>query len=59
MEVKNLAKVRIERHSFAGTAWFAGWLFTLGFLHLTFRKGVLAIVLWPYYLGVMFGLPHP
>ena len=54
-----MAKVRIERHSFAGTAWFAGWLFSLGFLHLTFWKGVLAIVLWPYYLGVMFGLPHP
>ncbi len=52
-------KIRIERHSLAGTVWFAGWLFTLGYLHLTFWKGVLAIVLWPYYLGVMFGLPHP
>lgn len=52
-------KIRIERHSFAGTAWFAGWLFTLGYLHLTFWKGVLAIVLWPYYLGAVLGLPHP
>jgi uncharacterized membrane protein len=54
-----MARFRIERHGFAGTAWFAGWLFTLGFLHLTFWKGVLAIVLWPYYLGVMLRLPHP
>ena len=27
-------------------------LFTIGFLQLTFGKGLLAIVLWPYYLGV-------
>jgi len=32
--------------------WAGGWLFTIGLLHLTFWKGVLAIVLWPYYLGV-------
>jgi len=44
---------------FSGSLWFAVWLFTIGFLHLTFWKGVLAIVLWPYYLGVTFGsLPH-
>ncbi len=54
-----MARIRIENHSFAGTAWFAGWLYTLGFLHLTFWKGVFAIVIWPYYLGVMFGLHHP
>lgn len=35
--------------------WLGGWLFTLGFLHLTFWKGVLAIVVWPYYLGVFAG----
>ena len=31
------------------------WLFTIGFLHLGFWKAVLAILLWPYYLGVHFG----
>jgi hypothetical protein len=42
-----------------GILWVAGWLFTIGFLHLAFWKGVLAIVLWPYYLGVTFSsLPH-
>jgi hypothetical protein len=29
-----------------------GWLFTIGYLHLTFWKGVLAIIIWPYYIGV-------
>jgi hypothetical protein len=45
-------KVRIEQHSFGGLLWAAGWLFTIGFLKLTFWKGVLAIVVWPYYVGV-------
>jgi uncharacterized membrane protein len=56
-------KIRIEQHSFAGSAWFAGWLFTIGFLHLGFWKGVVAVVLWPYFLGVTFaassGLARP
>jgi len=50
-------KIRIEQHSFTGGVWVAGWLFTIGFLHLTFWKGVLAIVLWPYYIGVVVS-PH-
>ena len=31
--------------------WLIGWLFTLGFTHPMFWKGVLDIVLWPYFLG--------
>jgi uncharacterized membrane protein len=55
----NMEKVRIEQHSFVGSLWFVGWLFTIGFLHVGFWKGILAIVLWPYYLGVTFSaLPH-
>jgi hypothetical protein len=46
-----MERIRIEQHSFMGSVWFAGWLFTIGFLHLMFWKGVLAVVLWPYYLG--------
>lgn len=38
-----------------GTEWFGGWLFTLGYLHLTFWKGLLGRVVWPYYLGAAFG----
>ncbi|MBZ5661133.1 MAG: hypothetical protein LAO08_12070, partial [Acidobacteriia bacterium] len=49
-----MEKIKIEQHSFVGSLWFGAWLFTIGFLHLTFWKGVLAIVLWPYYLGMKF-----
>ena len=35
-----------------GSVWIAAWLFTIGFLHLGFWKGVLGILFWPYYLGV-------
>lgn len=36
----------------SGGLWIAAWLFTIGYLHLAFWKGVLALILWPYYLGV-------
>jgi hypothetical protein len=51
-------KVKCKSNScglFAGPFWAIGWLFTIGFLHLTFWKGVLAIIIWPYYLGAFFG----
>ncbi len=35
----------------SGTVWFLGWLFTLGFVKLGLVKGLLAIVIWPFYLG--------
>lgn len=44
-------KIKVENHSFTGFSWFAGWLFTIGFLHLPFWEGLLAIILWPYYIG--------
>jgi hypothetical protein len=37
--------------------WFGGWLFTIG--QLTSWKGVIAIVLWPYYIGVTFSSLAP
>jgi hypothetical protein len=51
----NTQKRRIQHHPCLGLVWIGAWLFTIGFLHLTFWKGVLAIVLWPYYLGTHFG----
>lgn len=47
-------RIRIEQHGGAGLAWLGAWLFTIGFLHLSFWKGVLALVVWPYYLGTSF-----
>ena len=39
---------------FLGTLWMIGWLFSIGYLGLTFWKGVLALIVWPYYLGKRF-----
>jgi hypothetical protein len=47
-----MEKIRVEQHSAGGLLWVIGWFFTIGFVHLTFWKGALAIVLWPYYLGL-------
>jgi hypothetical protein len=47
-----MEKIRVEHHSLGGMIWFGAWLFSLGYLHLGFWKGVLAIFVWPYFLGV-------
>ncbi len=47
-------RIRIEQHSAIGMLWFAAWLFTIGFLKLSVGKAVLALVVWPYYLGAAF-----
>jgi hypothetical protein len=46
-----MERLRIEQHSSVGMLWLGAWLFVIGLLQLSFWKGVLAIVLWPYYLG--------
>lgn len=46
-----MQKIRVEQHSATGGLWFAMWLFTIGFSQLSFWQGVLALILWPYYLG--------
>ena len=47
-----MAQKTIRVENALGGLWFAGWLFTLGWLGLGFWKGLLAILLWPYYIGV-------
>ncbi len=37
--------------SIGGMLWFGGWLFTVGFVKLVWWKVLLALVLWPYFLG--------
>lgn len=44
-------RIRIEQHGATGLLWCVGWLFSIGFLHLSFWKGLLALVIWPYYIG--------
>lgn len=35
----------------AGAFWAAGWLFTVGYAGLGVGQSILAILLWPWYLG--------
>ncbi len=50
-------KIKVEQHTVSGGVWFAAWMFTIGYLKLSFWQGVLAIVIWPYYLGEFFATP--
>ncbi len=46
-----MEKIKIKNHTSSGLLWMVGWLFTIGFLHLSFWKAVLAIIIWPYFIG--------
>lgn len=50
--------VRVSQSSGVAIIGFWGWLFTIGYLHLTFWNGVLALILWPYDLGSTLAAPH-
>lgn len=49
-----MERVQITQHSSLGAAWFAGWLFTIGYLKLDFLLGLLGLFTWPYFLGAHF-----
>jgi len=38
-----------------GPIWFIGWLFTIGYVNLVWWQILLAIVVWPYFLGRALG----
>lgn len=54
LEEISMQKVKIENHTFSGGLWCVGWIFTIGYLQLSFWQGVLAVIIWPYYLGAHF-----
>lgn len=49
-----MERIHITQHTSLGAFWFAGWLFTIGFLHQSFWQGLLGLVFWPYFLGSHF-----
>ena len=49
-----MERIQITQHSSLGAAWFAGWLFTIGYLKLDFLLGLLGLFIWPYFLGSHF-----
>lgn len=52
---KQIIHNKTEVAGIVGPIWIIGWLFTIGFVHLPAGKAVLALVLWPYYLGSALG----
>lgn len=47
----NMERIHITQHTSLGALWFMGWLFTIGYLRLDFLRGLLGIIVWPYFLG--------
>lgn len=47
-------KIKVVNNTMSGGLWFAGWLFTIGYLQLAIPQAIYAILLWPYYLGISF-----
>jgi hypothetical protein len=43
---------RVKYESGFGVIWMIGWMFTIGFLQLVWWKALLALIVWPWYLGV-------
>ncbi len=48
--------MQINNHTSLGLLWIMGWMFTLGYLQLSFGTGILAFFVWPYYIGAFFGI---
>lgn len=46
---------RMQVAGIVGPIWMMGWMFTVGFCHLGFVRGLFALVIWPYYLGGQLG----
>ena len=51
-EEKKMQSKTVDKAGTFGSLWFIGWLFTIGFAHLTLWKALVALLLWPYFLGV-------
>lgn len=49
-----MAKIRTEVTGALNLLWVGGWLFSLGYLQLGFWKGLLGLIMWPYYIGIAF-----
>jgi len=49
-----MENVVIENYQAMEGFWLIGWLFTIGYLRLSFWKGFIGLIVWPYYLGAHF-----
>ena len=48
----HMDRIQLVQNSSGGLLWFAGWLFTIGYLKLAFWQGLWALFIWPYHIGV-------
>jgi hypothetical protein len=54
-----MEKIRVvQSGACGGMAWCAGWLFTIGYLKLSFWPSALALLIWPYNIGVAVAALH-
>jgi len=44
--------IRVENGGWIGSVWFIGWLFTIAFADLSLFQALIAVLGWPYYLGL-------
>lgn len=46
-------KIKIDQHGSVGMLWIIGWIFSIGLFHLSFWRAILALLIWPYHIGVL------
>ncbi len=44
--------VRVDTGGQIGIIWFIGWLFTIAFAKLIWWQALVALIVWPYFLGL-------
>ena len=42
----------VHVHSSSAAFWTAGWIFSIAFAKLIWWKALLALIIWPWYLGL-------
>jgi hypothetical protein len=54
-----MERYKVVNSGSGGLVWFAGWLFTIGYMKLSVWPAIIALFIWPYHLGVIVaGLHH-
>ena len=51
--------VKIENRVDLGIFWMMGWMFSIGFLKLSVKQGLIALIIWPYFIGQHFANAAP
>jgi hypothetical protein len=53
MSTENKQRTIKVESGLLGGLWAIGWMFTIGFAHLIWWQALIAIIIWPYYLGLV------